>query len=205
MKSVIISIKSEHVADILNHKKTLEIRKSIPNLAIPFKVYIYCTKSKPYLYKDANSNDYFVDSQEWRGGDYESRFLSGKIVGEFICDYTTEFESEFWDDTTYESIAEVWYDGYGERNVDIFIDNDDNDYKENELCKSACVSWDGIREYVGTGIKTFYGWHIADLTIYHKPKHLDEFRTKNKKDIGWGIDTVPVSYPPQSYMFVEEL
>ena len=44
MKSILISIKPKYVADILNGKKTLEIRKSMPKCELPIDVYIYCTK-----------------------------------------------------------------------------------------------------------------------------------------------------------------
>ena len=51
MKSILISIKPQYVADILNGYKTIEIRKTKPKCELPCKVYIYCTKGKPYLYR----------------------------------------------------------------------------------------------------------------------------------------------------------
>ena len=49
MKSVLISIKPKWVEKILGGEKTIEVRKTKPNLDVPFKVYIYCTKpSKKY-------------------------------------------------------------------------------------------------------------------------------------------------------------
>lgn len=48
MKSILISIKPEYVEKILNGEKTIEIRKTKPNIELPCKVYIYCTKPKKW-------------------------------------------------------------------------------------------------------------------------------------------------------------
>lgn len=61
-KSVLISIQPEWCALIADGWKTVEIRKNRPNLATPFKVYIYCTKDK---------KDFGV--------------AQGKVIGEFLC------------------------------------------------------------------------------------------------------------------------
>jgi len=81
MKSVLISIQPKWCEKILmiigkNYankplfKKRLELRKSKPNCETPFKAYIYCTQKF-----DRSGNGYFQ-------GKY-----SGKVIGEFICDY----------------------------------------------------------------------------------------------------------------------
>lgn len=46
---------------IANEDKIIEIRKTVPKMELPFKVYIYCTKGK---------------ACKW----------SGKVMGEYICD-----------------------------------------------------------------------------------------------------------------------
>jgi len=94
MKAVMISIQSEWGEKILRGEKKTEVRKAMPRLKTPFECYIYCTKSKPYLYKEANRNDFFLDSNEVRGDTYEDRFLSGKVVGEFICDKITRYDEQ---------------------------------------------------------------------------------------------------------------
>lgn len=43
MKSVLLSIRPEWVAKILNGEKTVEVRKTRPQAKTPFKCYIYCT------------------------------------------------------------------------------------------------------------------------------------------------------------------
>ena len=45
-KAVLISIQPKWCKLIANGKKTIEIRKSRPKLATPFKCYIYCTRPK---------------------------------------------------------------------------------------------------------------------------------------------------------------
>lgn len=58
MKSVLISIRPKHIQDICEqigekngkplYKKTIEVRKTKPNLEIPFRCLIYATKPKNY-------------------------------------------------------------------------------------------------------------------------------------------------------------
>ena len=74
-KSVLISVQPKFSRLIASGKKTVEVRKSKPKLETPFKCYIYETKG---LYKGA--------------GGYLFRG-SGKVIGEFICDYITSFKA----------------------------------------------------------------------------------------------------------------
>lgn len=74
MKAVLISINPQWCDLIASLKKTIEIRKTKPNLKTPFKVYIYCTQDK---YVE------FVNHNNWRG--------NGKVIGEFICKSTSIF------------------------------------------------------------------------------------------------------------------
>lgn len=70
MKSVLISIRPQWCEKIASGKKTIEVRKSAPK-EVPFKAYIYMTKSRENdIYKR-----YKVDD-----------IKSGKVIGEFICD-----------------------------------------------------------------------------------------------------------------------
>lgn len=74
MKAVLISINPQWCDLIASLKKTIEVRKTKPNLKTPFKVYIYCTQDK---YVE------FVNHNNWRG--------NGKVIGEFICKSTSIF------------------------------------------------------------------------------------------------------------------
>lgn len=86
MKSVLISIRPEWCEKIANKVKSLEIRKTVPKLKPPFKVYIYCTSGPPYL----NSHNGYVYLEErdvlgYRGQGLYKRLNPG-VIGEFVCD-----------------------------------------------------------------------------------------------------------------------
>lgn len=63
-RAVLISIRPEWVNKIVTGEKTVEIRKTRPNLGTPFKCYIFCTKSG-------------VAMGMWG--------KHSKVVGEFVC------------------------------------------------------------------------------------------------------------------------
>ena len=71
MSAVLISIHPKYCKLIADGKKTIEVRKSVPKLERPFKVYIYETRAK-----------------------YKTRLFDiecicqgkGKVIGEFVCD-----------------------------------------------------------------------------------------------------------------------
>ena len=69
-KAVLISIRPEWCDLIKSGMKTIEVRKSRPNLDTPFKVYIYCT---------IHGCSFLVGEKFPLSG-------NGKIIGEFICD-----------------------------------------------------------------------------------------------------------------------
>lgn len=77
MKSVLISIQPRWCELIASGIKTMELRKSIPKLERPFKVYIYCTIPKfrrgEYARLSARKR-YYID------------LWAGKVFGEFVCD-----------------------------------------------------------------------------------------------------------------------
>ena len=69
MKAVLISIQPKWCELIASGKKTVEVRKTRPELETPFKVYIYQTK-KTWVY------NIFSKIADWQG----------KVIGEFVCD-----------------------------------------------------------------------------------------------------------------------
>lgn len=78
MNAVLISIQPKWCKKIASGRKTLELRKTVPKLPLPFKCYIYCTKD----------NADHVPSRIWWKAD-ETGFqhiLNGKVIGEFVCD-----------------------------------------------------------------------------------------------------------------------
>ena len=72
-KAVLISIRPKWVEKIANGEKTIEVRKTRPKLATPFKCYIYCTQSGVAL-------------GAWG--------KHGKVIGEFTCDRIYELETK---------------------------------------------------------------------------------------------------------------
>lgn len=69
-KSVLISIRPEWCELIASGEKTIEVRKTRPKLDIPFKCYIYCTRS----------------------GVARGAFgKQGKVIGEFVCEQIKDY------------------------------------------------------------------------------------------------------------------
>ena len=95
MKKVLICVHPKWCELIFNGQKTIEVRRSFPRqLETPFDVLVYCTKGKSFLYKNPNNGELFLDSNGgYRGGDYEDRFLTGKVIGSFVCDKIDEYEA----------------------------------------------------------------------------------------------------------------
>lgn len=147
MKAVLISIQPKWCELIASGKKTIEVRKTRPKMETPFKCYIYCTKGKVFLYKNPNNGELFLDNNGgYRGGDYEDRYLTGKVIGEFVCDRVNEYT----------------------------FSNLEAEYRINDIdIAKTCLNHPELIEY-GKG-KPLYGWHISELKIYDKPKELGEF------------------------------
>lgn len=213
MKSVLISIQPKWVEKIANGEKTIEVRKSVPKCEVPFKCYIYCTKSTRahvfHLYINGGiGRQEFGITGHWRSGKkvvevnphlpayrYNSYLAEGKVIGEFVCDkvdkYTfSHYEAEY-------RITHVEQ-------------------------KAMCLNQPELIQY-GKG-KTLYGLHISDLKIYDKPKELSEFHTIDERgsDCCCGcvyhetpLEEMPcrtctgerryLYRPPQSWQYVEEM
>ena len=77
MKSVLISIQPKYCELIASGKKTIEVRKSRPNIETPFKCYIYCTYGKA-------SENYMLGKR-------------GKVIGDFVCDEVYEWKYDYCD------------------------------------------------------------------------------------------------------------
>lgn len=203
MKSVIISIRPQWVEKIASGKKTIEVRKSAPQ-EVPFKAYIYCTKQKIngeilfYERKVEGRNRGFRDK-----GDIP---LAGKVIGEFICDKVYPIKNK----------------------GNSFVVANEKQSVTNEIAGQSCLYYDDMVSYFGN--KDGFGWHISDLKIYDKPKELSEFKTppceKSEKACGnckWLVkintsvdyececyvcsvaNGIPITRPPQSWQYVEEL
>ena len=219
MKSIMISIRPEWVEKILNKEKTIEIRKTMPKCELPCKVYIYCTQSKPYLYRVDDDNNFELTNnlrpqEDSFVKDYNAQ--NGKVVAEFTLDKADTIE--ICDPYVFRNKEQedwMWFKSY------------------------ACLDAEEMMDYIGYGCNQDgwcmeydkgYAWHIDNLKIYDKPKELGEF----KKWID--IDKLPCSHcqynsfdwqeyteccaidydgtdciykkftrPPQSWCYVEEM
>ena len=76
-KAVLISIRPKWCEKIASGEKTIEVRKTKPKLAPPFKAYIYCTMP------DAKDPHNIL---ELHGADGKIRKANGKVIGEFTCE-----------------------------------------------------------------------------------------------------------------------
>ena len=153
-KAVLISIRPEWVEKIANGWKTIEVRKTKPYLETPFKCYIYCTNTRPFLvWGDVFRGDWFTEFTRLSGygraeADRIWDVFNGHVAGEFVCDRVETIKAAI--------------EPYG------IYDVDDDFVKQTGLVNGAL--WD-----YGHG-KTLYGWHISDLKIYDTPKELPQFR-----------------------------
>lgn len=87
MKSVLISIQPKWCELIASGKKTVEVRKTRPKIATPFKCYIYQTKMK-----------WMFNLLRKMGLDnLADRLIMGlgKVIGEFVCDKIYDISPHF--------------------------------------------------------------------------------------------------------------
>lgn len=196
MKAVLISIQPKWCELIARGmlivacgNKTVEVRKTHPQVDTPFKCFIYCTKGgagllqtvyvpmhvvgrgynniKLACYKDYNHVKDMHDC------------VNGKVIGEFICDKIYEIRN------------------LGSR----FMIGDDIALT-NRIAKESCLQFDEMKKYLRD--KDGYAWHITDLKIYDTPKELCEFR-KPTLPTGLRYENDNLTCPPQSWCYVEEL
>lgn len=126
------------------------------------KLLLYCTKAKPYLYKDrykdrgieyALSNKKLVDNAFTR---FNS--VNGKIVAE--CD----FEVEEIEPLFFYTIEDVFYTTKTLRYCD--------------LVNKSCLSEQQLGDYLNKN--KGYAIHIKNLNIFDEPKELSEFKQKGE-------------------------
>lgn len=194
MKSVLISIQPKWVEKIANGEKTIELRKSRPKLETPFKCYIYATKSRDRI---GLKDDRVFEI---------SKALTGKVIGEFVCNEIEEFHE--WELSPQGKFAEF------------------EEERLKKILSAACLSIAEVVRYSENlpYYKPLYGWHISDLKIYDKPKELSEFYTIDGSggDCCCGcvyhetpLEEMPcrtctgerryLYRPPQSWCYVEEI
>lgn len=209
-KSVLISIRPRWIEKISRGEKTIEVRKTRPKLAPPFKCYIYCTRSTDHpagwlgCYDHDHHKFGLISPLNIEAGKHMNiEVVSGMVVGEFVC-----------------SKIDVYDYGYC-THPEIGMDYDCGD---NWFCiddadlEKACLSYEEFRQYADN--KDMYGWHISNLKIYDKPKGLSSFASPDlisaweeyaacEERFGTLMDVVPpdqfhyrIKRPPQSWCYV---
>ena len=201
MKAVLISIHPKYCKLIADGKKTIEVRKTKPKWKTPFKCYIYATKPKNNFDKglfrlksDIVGIVHKTNYKTAKRMGYE--LLSGKIIGEFVCDMVYRFAR--------------------------FLPCEDKDFCIYDIQPSVldktCLEIGEIDNYLRKS--DGYGWNISQLKIYDKPKELGEFKawrdceTPHKEFMNCKFTYRHPSHceccqwikrPPQSWCYVEEL
>ena len=175
MKTILMSIQPKWCELISSGQKTIEVRKTAPK-EVPFKVYIYCAKDKQGKIGKPYQN--YKNIAIWKKNFCPPSFIAygGKVIGEFICDKV--------DTILCASTDHRYFSKYG-----------------------TCLTEEEIRDYCNGN--DIFGLHITDIKIYDKPKEIGEFKSKQKlylfgnKDYPIGNDYLPITRPPQSYMYCE--
>ena len=188
MKAILMSIKPQYVAKILNGEKTIEIRKKFPKDYVGW-VYIYCTKEQGLarLLNNGSWVDTFKceknltekDFKRMRS-DYDGK---GKVVARFWCDKVEKVHCNSYGLET----SEHWYRTTGKN--------------EKELLNECALTFEELDDYLCFG--NGYAIHINDLEIFDKPKEISEFSIKvfpHRKD---NLMTRYLTRAPQSWCYIE--
>ena len=183
MKSVLISIKPKWCELIANGKKTIEVRKTRPKCAVPFKCYIYCTKD----FKPNTKYGYKL----WAG--------RGKVIGEFVCDTIYDCRDVNRDDTCITVAEWLKYtkghkgEVYGWHISNIVIYGKPKELSEFAVTDKEAIQQCEYRE------QSYYAF--TD-TGYIK----NGFYCKKKDDWCFGeCKRKVLTRPPQSWCYVEEV
>lgn len=196
MKSVLLSINPKWCELIVSGEKTIEVRKTRPKIATPFKCYIYCTQEKyqgKYLHTSnkrgrllgwENPNDCEITVQP-EDFIYTAYTCRGKVIGEFVCDFIVAVSIKYSDTDSRCAKIEFPY---------------------------TCMTDKEIIDYLGNGNKG-YGWHISELQIYDEPKELCSFVKPCDREydccvcMRWDKSVQncedSIINPPQSWCYVE--
>lgn len=86
MKAILMSIHPKWCEKIFSRMKTIEIRKTMPKLTPPFKVYVYMTATKE-RFPLWELWEYVTAYQDSKGDIVDG---SQKVIGSFVCDFIEE-------------------------------------------------------------------------------------------------------------------
>ena len=199
-KTILLSVKPEHVANILNGLKTIEIRKTCPKEELPITVYIYCTKDIKNIYRVMRNYNNKVlklvaSSNAFKEELKDRNTINGKVVAKFTLNKVEKIK--------YHCLTR--YNSYG-------ISKIVNEYNTksltySQLRKAACLTDDKMDNYFSGALVVDgivgYAWHIDDLIIFDKTKELSRFGTLTNKCNGFRGGLKPLTKAPQSWCYIE--
>lgn len=171
-KVIIISVRPQHAANILNGDKTLELRKSVPKDFIGW-VYIYITLAAPYLGRELNYGWQHKEQFSYRL--YNIPHFGDLKYNDGIGDLNGKIVARFWLDN-YDVITVSHLVG----SYPFFVVNGKDGWFNNysTILKKAKITLDKLEKYLGGKLDTkIYAWYIKKLEIFDKPKELSEFYT----------------------------
>jgi len=156
MKAVMASVQPQWCEKIASRDKSLEVRKTKPNIPVPFKCYIYQTRRR-WWYEILGK----LSACAWVRAVMEGQ---GKVIGEFTCDDVKPiFAQDFI----------VREDAIRAIKGSCLTPQEVKDY----------AGWKkGIQLF---DCKELYGWHISNLVIYDSPRELKEFRGLRETKFGF--------------------
>ena len=190
MNEILLSIKPEHLVKILNGKKTLEIRKTMPKCELPCRVWLYCSKGKKNEYLIETIKGYQIINVK---DGYVPAPLNGKVIGSFILNKIRCFEIKY---PLYglSGIFEI------KRNAHYLGELQWDNIK---LLKESCLTSKQLEKYLQFKNKNiidkkFYGWCIDNLKILNKP-----FDFWNDGYLGNPKTGLRILKAPQSWCYCE--
>ena len=152
-KAILISIQPYWVENILNGEKTIEIRKSMPKCDLPIDVYIYVTKSKPYL----QIYPFNIRKNIYRLSDDNFNSLNGKVVAKF----------------TLNKVEWVACEDLGYRKIFFTETREDFSYVANMTDDQLSAYFSN--KQLKNGNVVGYAWHIDNLQIFDESMELNQF------------------------------
>ena len=192
-KSILLPIHPEYCEYIFSGIKKREIRKVLPKIEFPCKVYVYMTQEKrlaTFIKKGDCCGQGIDGKPAYADSNCPVRRynpLSQKVIGEFIC-------------TGYDKLVHC-----GTTNHNAMLHLVDDNYNTRPITKKfldlCCLSYKQLEDYSKGG--DLYALHITDARLYVKPKELSEFTGLRKTKFGY--EPVDIKRPPQSFCYVEEI
>ena len=190
-KQILLSIRPEWVAKILNGEKTIEVRKRFPKDYVGW-VYIYCTKDRKTKLSSSSLQYYVVDNKDYK--DYLGNW-NGKVLARLWCDKVETISLPY----TYFG-TNKWVSCENERTLQT------ETIDEQELLKKSCISEEQIYKYLNfkkSPKQVGYAIHISKLEIFDEPKELSEFNYwKDKSEYGCWYEN-KLTKAPQNYCYIE--